>query len=140
VERSDGILRIARRHLRYSHSDLVKHRAGEILMSLSLQTRPVPLTTDAHGVLRVGETRVSLDTVIFAFKQGSTPEEIVADYSTLDLSDVYAVVTYYLQNQAEVEAYLQRRQAQRDEVRREMETRFPQAGLRERLLARRRTA
>lgn len=109
-------------------------------MSLSLQTRPVPLTTDAHGVLRVGETRVSLDTVIFAFKQGSTPEEIVADYSTLDLSDVYAVVTYYLQNQAEVEAYLQRRQAQRDEVRREMETRFPQAGLRERLLARRRTA
>lgn len=109
-------------------------------MSLSLQTKPVPLTTNEHGVMRVGSTRVSLDTVIFAFKQGSTPEEIVADYSTLDLPDVYAVITYYLQNEAEVEDYLQQRQTQRDEVRREMETRFPQAGLRERLLARRRTA
>ena len=106
-------------------------------MSLSLQTKPVPLDHDARGVLRVGATRVSLDTVIYAFRQGSTPEEIVADYSTLDLADVYAVITYYLQNQAEVEAYLRERTAQRDEVRREMETRFPQAGLRERLLARR---
>ena len=106
-------------------------------MSLSLQTKPVPLTTDDHGVMRVRDTRVSLDTVIFAFKQGATPEEIVADYSTLDLSDVYAVIAYYLQNQAEVEEYLQRRQVERDEMRREMEARFPQAGLRERLLARR---
>ncbi len=106
-------------------------------MSLSLQTKPVPLVHDVHGVLRVGSTRVSLDTVIYAFKQGSTPEEIVADYSTLDLADVYAVITYYLQNQAEVEDYLRERTAQRDEARRKMETRFPQAGLRERLLARR---
>ena len=108
--------------------------------SLSLQNKPVPLTTDEHGVVSVGETRVSLDTVIFAFQQGSTPEEIVVDYSTLDLSDVYAVITYYLQNQIEVESYIERRQTQRDEVRRLMETRFPQMGLRERLLARRRTA
>ena len=106
-------------------------------MSLSLRTKPVPLTTEEHGRMRVGSTCVSLDTVIFAFKQGATPEEIVADYSTLDLSDVYAVITYYLQNQAEVESYLQERQARRDEVRREMEARSPQAGLRERLLARR---
>ena len=106
-------------------------------MSLSLQSKPVPLNQDAHGVIRVGDTRVSLDTVIFAFNQGSTPEEIVSDYSTLDLADVYAVITYYLQNRAEVEDYLRQREAQRDETRREIETRFPQAGLRERLLARR---
>lgn len=109
-------------------------------MSLSLQTKPVPLNRDAHGVIRVDSTRVSLDTVIFAFNQGSTPEEIVPDYSTLDLSDVYAVIAYYLQNQAEVEDYLRERETERDEMRREMETRFPQVGLRERLLARRRNA
>ena len=80
-------------------------------MDPSRHAKPVPLTSDPHGVLRVGDTRVSLDTVIFSFKQGSTPEEIVADYSTLELSDVYAVITYYLQNQAEVENYLQRREA-----------------------------
>lgn len=90
--------------------------------------------------MRVGETRVPLDTVIFAFKQGATPEEIVADYSTLELSDVYAVITYYLQNQAEVENYLRRRQAQRDGLRREIGARFPQAGLREQLVARRKSA
>lgn len=106
-------------------------------MSLSLQAKPVPLRTDEHGVMRVGETRVSLDTVIFAFNQGSTPEEIVSDYSTLDFSDVYAVIAYYLQNQAEVEDYLRARGEQREEVRRETEARFPQAGIRERLLARR---
>ena len=105
-------------------------------MSFSLQTKPVPLVTNGQGVVHVGDTRVSLDTLLFAFKHGAMSEEIVADYSTLNLSDVYAVITYYLQNQTEVEGYLQRRQLQRDEVRREMETRFPQAGLRERLLAR----
>ena len=109
-------------------------------MSLSLQAKPVPVRTDEHGVIRVGETRVSLDTVIFAFNQGSTPEEIVSDYSTLDLSDVYAVIAYYLQNQTEVEEYLRERGEQRNTVRREMEARFPQAGIRERLLARRQNA
>lgn len=109
-------------------------------MSLSLQTKPVPLKTDAHGVMRVGETRVSLDTVIFAFNQGATPEEIASDYSTLDLADVYAVIAYFLQNRAEVEDYLRERAAQRDELRSEMDARFPQAGVRERLLARRQNA
>ncbi len=90
-----------------------------------------------NGVMRVGDTRVSLDTVIFAFKQGSTPEEIVADFSTLDLSDVYVVIAYYLQNQAEVEDYLRQREVQRDEIRHKMDASFPQAGIRERLLARR---
>jgi uncharacterized protein (DUF433 family) len=113
----------------------------EILtMSLSPQIKPIPLTTDAHGVMRVGDTRVSLDTVIFAFNQGLTPEEIVSDYSTLDLSNVYAVIAYYLQNQAEVEDYLRDRGEQRDAVRRQMDARFPQAGIRERLLARRQNA
>jgi uncharacterized protein (DUF433 family) len=105
-------------------------------MSLSLQTKPVPLTINGHGVIRVGSTRVSLDTVIVTFKQGATPEEIIADYSTLDRADVYSVITCYLQNQTEVEGYLNGREVQRDEVRRELEIRFPQAGLRERLLAR----
>lgn len=106
-------------------------------MGISLQTKPVPLVASEQGVVHVGDTRVCLDTIIFAFKHGAEPEEIIADYSTLNLSDVYAVITYYLQNQTEVEGYLQRRQQQRDEVRRELETRFSQVGLRERLLARR---
>src|SRR2546428_841429 len=65
-------------------------------MSLVIEAPPVPLRTDEHGVMRVGKTRVPLDTVVFAFNHGSSPEEIVLSYPTLDLEDVYAVVIYYL--------------------------------------------
>lgn len=107
-------------------------------MSLTISVEPVPLAADADGVVRVGGTRVSLDSVIFAFNEGSTPEEIVQQYTTLDLADVYAVIGYYLQHRAEVEEYLAARRVQRDEIRREVESRFDPHGIRDRLLARRR--
>jgi len=106
-------------------------------MSLVIEAPPVPLRTDEHGVMRVGKTRVPLDTVVFAFNQGSSPEEIVLSYPTLDLEDVYAVVNYYLHNRAEVDCYLSQREAEAARVREENEKRFPPAGIRARLLARR---
>lgn len=106
-------------------------------MSLTISTEPTPLETDADGVVRVGGTRVSLDSVIYAFNEGSTPEEIVQQYTTLDLADVYAVISYYLQHRGEVNEYLAARRAQRDEIRREVESRFDPHGIRDRLLARR---
>ena len=106
-------------------------------MSLHLDALPLPLSADDDGVIRVGGTRVPLATVITAFHQGATPEEIVADFDTLDLADVYTVIAYYLRHGAEVDAYLAEQQRLADEVRRDVEARFPQAGLRARLLARR---
>jgi uncharacterized protein (DUF433 family) len=106
-------------------------------MSLVIEAPPVPLRNDEHGVLRVGKTRVPLDTVVYAFNQGASPEEIVMSYPTLALADVYAVVNYYLYNRAEVDAYLRQREAEATRIREENEKRFPQEGIRERLLARR---
>ena len=63
-------------------------------MSLVIEVPPVPLRTDEHGVMRVGKTRVPLDTVVYTFNQGSSPEEIVMSYPSLELGDVYAVVNY----------------------------------------------
>lgn len=103
---------------------------------MSQATTTVPLSQDRGGVLRVAGTRVSLDSVIFAFKEGATPEEIVQQYPTLDLKDVYAVISYYLQNLAEVEEYLNQRQIERQELKKEIEARFNPHGIRERLLAR----
>lgn len=54
----------------------------------------------------------------------------MADFDTLDLADVYAVIAYYLRHGAEVDAYLAEQRRLADEVRREIEARFPQAGLR----------
>lgn len=109
-------------------------------MSLMISTEAPPLATDADGVIRVGGTRVSLDSVIFAFLDGSTPEEIAQQYPTLDLADVYAAVAYYLNHRAEIAAYLRDRQTQRAQIRQEVEARFDPRGIRDRLLARRRTS
>lgn len=96
----------------------------------------VPLVTDAFGVVRITGTRVTLDSVVTAFRLGATPEETVLQYPTLDLADVYAVIAYYLRAAEAVDAYLLEQDALRTEVRRENEARCSPAGVRERLLAR----
>jgi uncharacterized protein (DUF433 family) len=65
-----------------------------------------PVRVDAHGVARVGNTRVGLDSVLIYFQQGATPEEIAQDFPVLALEDVYAVIAYYLRNRAVIDAYL----------------------------------
>lgn len=106
-------------------------------MSISVNAEPVPLLTDKDGVVRVGGTRVTLDTVVAAFNDGATAEEIVQQYPSLQLADVYAVISHYLRNRSEVEKYLRKRQKQAEEIRKQNEARFDPAGIRERLLARR---
>ena len=105
-------------------------------MGLSISQDLVPITIDTDGVARVGGTRVRLDTVITAFKLGATAEEIALDYDALCLADVYAAIAYYLRHTAEVDEYLHQRELETDEIRREIQARFPTDGLRERLLAR----
>lgn len=105
-------------------------------MILAISAEPVPLTINADGVVCVGETRVTLDTVVAVFKQGTTPEEIVQRYPSLRLGDVYGAIAYYLNHQQEVETYLQKRQQQAQEIRSSNENRFDPQGLRDRLLAR----
>lgn len=106
-------------------------------MSLVIEDLKVPIRVDEHGTARVGGTRVTLHTVIAEFRDGATPEQIVDDFDALKLADVYAVVAYYLQHQAQVDADLQEYERKGDEVRRDIEARFPRAGIRQRLLARR---
>lgn len=103
----------------------------------TLIATPPPLRLDPNGTLYVGETRVPLDTVVGVYGMGTSPEEIVRRYDTLRLSDVYAVISYYLANRQEVDDYLSERRAHAEQVRRENQAHFPTEGLRETLLARR---
>src|SRR4030095_7454453 len=103
---------------------------------LQIQPIPLPLKLDKTGVVRVGGTRVTLDTVVRAFIRGATAEEIVQQYPSLSLPDIYAVISYYLQNREDVEKYLEKRQKHAQSVKRENQKRFDQSGIRERLLAR----
>ncbi len=104
---------------------------------LQLTYETIPITADTDGVLRVSGTRVRLDTVVGAFELGDTPEQIVYSYDSLNLDDVYAVITYYLRHKDDVQAYLKERQTDRNRVRRQIQAEFPTGGLRERLLRRR---
>lgn len=106
-------------------------------MSQPLTIDPLPVQMDKEGVLRVGGTRVTLDTVVCAFKSGLTAETIADQYSSLDLADVYGAISYYLRHRAEVDRYLEQREREAQEIRREIEARFDPNGVRERLLARR---
>lgn len=105
-------------------------------MAISFATEIIPLVTDSEGVIRVGNTRVTLDTLLGAFSDGATAEEIVQQYPSLKLADVYQVIGYYLRHPTEVDTYLQKRKAQGETIRRQNETRFDPQGVRSRLLAR----
>lgn len=109
-------------------------------MSLDFNGAPVPLRVDKDGVVRIAKTRVTLDTLVAAFHEGATAEEMVHQYPSLGLADVYSVIAYYLANRPDVEAYLKEREGRANEVRRENEARFDPHDVRDRLLARRSAA
>ncbi len=104
-------------------------------MTIDLKAEPLPLEVDADDVVHVGGTRVTLDSVIGAFKDGAAAEEIVSRFPTLELPDVYSVIGYYLRRPEDVESYLRQRQGQADQTREENEARFDPVGLRDRLMA-----
>lgn len=109
-------------------------------MSMALQTDPLPLRPDADGGLRVGGTRVTLDTVVEAFQEGATAEEIMQQYPALELAGVYAVIAHVLRHREQVEPYLAERRQRAAALRQQIESRSPTADFRERLLARRQSA
>ena len=84
----------------------------------------VPLKTDQHGKIRVGNTRVLLELVIHAFNQGETAEEIVDSYSSVQLSDVYGVIAYYLTHRAEVDAYMKQADEAAERIQCEVEANY----------------
>jgi uncharacterized protein (DUF433 family) len=99
-------------------------------------TAIVPLFTDPDGAIRVEGTRVLLDVIIVAFKDGATPEEIAQQFPSVALPDIYQIIAYFLTHEPEINAYLSKRQAEAAELQRGIEARFNQIGIRARLLAR----
>ncbi len=105
-------------------------------MELAFEAQPVPLVIDHGGVVRVGNSRVSLDTLLAIYEQGASAEEILLRLPTLELSDIHAVLAYYLNHQAEVQDYLRSRRQEEAAAAAEDAARFGHYGMRERLLER----
>lgn len=90
-------------------------------------TITIPLQTDQHGIIRVGGTRVTLDSLLNYYLQGETAEDLHEGFPTVALTDIYAVIAYYLANRDEVDAYLQRNQAAAEQRRRDYEANNPKS-------------
>jgi uncharacterized protein (DUF433 family) len=59
-------------------------------------------------------TRISLDSVVYGFRQGLSPESIAQSFPLLTLEQVYGAIAFYLANRAEIDAYLATEEAAYD--------------------------
>jgi uncharacterized protein (DUF433 family) len=82
----------------------------------------LPLHKDKDGVIRVGNTRVTLETVIAAYKRGDSPEKIVDSFDVLKLEDVHLVIGYYLSHRDEVDAYIREVDREGEQLRQKFES------------------
>lgn len=107
-------------------------------MPITIQPEAPPLRVDDTGTIRVGGTRVTLDTIVIAFLDGSTAEQIVQDFDSIRLEHAYAAISYYLAHRSEVDAYLAVREREAAELRERIEkAQTGMTDIRARLLARR---
>jgi uncharacterized protein (DUF433 family) len=81
-----------------------------------------PLTQWEDGSIRITGSRVPIDSILYHFKLGSVPEQIVYMFEGLRLADVYGVIAYYLSHQESVEKYLRDREAKEDAVLQQLES------------------
>ncbi len=102
-------------------------------MALTIGAEPVPLQMDARGTIRVGGTRLTLDTIVALYRQGETAEEIARSFDGLVPADVHAILAFYLRQQREVDAYLADQERQASAIRQELDARQGPSPLRQRL-------
>ena len=60
------------------------------------------------GGFYVEGTRISLDSVVYAFYRGDSPETICQNFELLNLEQVYGAIAYYLAHRSEIDSYLVR--------------------------------
>jgi uncharacterized protein (DUF433 family) len=88
-------------------------------------TIDVPLRRDPDDTIRIGNPRVLLEVLIGFYKQGDSPEALHEGFPTVSLLEIYAVITYYLTNREQVDAYIEWVHQEGERIRREFEAQFP---------------
>lgn len=78
-----------------------------------------------NGGYRLTGSRVSLDSIVYDWLSGLSPESIVENFATLNLEQVYGAITYYLAHRTEVDAQIQRNRAKFAELREQWRAAHP---------------
>lgn len=101
------------------------------------QTLPLQLTED--GTIRIGDSRVSLESIVHHYDLGASAEQIAQKFPSLDLADIYATFSYIINNKEEVKEYLKQQEEECNEIQRRFEAQYQNtnAEIRARILTRR---
>lgn len=102
-------------------------------MSTLETTQTAPLKLWEDGSIRIGSSRVTLDSIVHEFTQGSTAEQIQDDFPSLSLREIYGAISYFLEHEDRVSEYLQRREEEAQKIRAEIEDRPGVEALRRRV-------
>lgn len=78
-----------------------------------------------NGGYYVAGTRISLDSVVYAFLRGETPEGIQDSYRGLTLEQINNALSYYRANREAVHKYLKKQNAEFDRMRAEARAKDP---------------
>jgi uncharacterized protein (DUF433 family) len=91
---------------------------------MEIAVDPVPMAVDERGMVRIAGTRITLDTIVGAYKRGDTPDEIVYGFPSLNLAIVYEVIAYYLRHREMVDAYIVENRRKAEAALRDYEARY----------------
>jgi uncharacterized protein (DUF433 family) len=88
---------------------------------IQLATKRAPMS-EAHvnlqdGSYRIGGTRVSLDSVVYAYRRGASPESIQRSFPALTREQVHGALAFYLAHQADIDKYLVEGEAEFEKLR-----------------------
>jgi len=65
----------------------------------------------------IAERRISLDSIVYSWQRGASPESIQRSFPLLTLEQVYGAITFYLAHQPEIDAYLKQGEAEFERLR-----------------------
>jgi len=78
------------------------------------------------GGYYISDSRISLDSVVYAFQRGASPESIRRSFPLLTLEEIYGAITFYLSHQREIDSYLKVGEAEFEEMRRKSREASPE--------------
>ena len=71
-----------------------------------------------NSAYQIADSRVSLDSIVYAWLEGQSPETIADNFPVLTLEEVYGAIAYYLSNRETIDEYLREKKTEFEEMRR----------------------
>ena len=105
-------------------------------MGVLEDVQTISLTKTSDGTIRIGKTRVALESVVHHFSLGATAEEIAQKFPALRLAEVYGAISYFLDNHEKIGEYVLNQEAESARLQSDLESKFQTNELRRRIIAR----